>query len=410
MPRSWDARRQRRFPTGATCGAPARDARPDVVTGGDPEDRGRGDVRRRQLVALLDALPLIVYAKDAEGRFVLANREAHEAYGFAPGEMVGRLQQESHVRGASNERWRRLDRQVLETGERRDSPATPFVRADGSERIVDFIKVRWLDEGSDAPVVLVIGIDVTERDRMETALRQQERLATLGQMTTSISHELRNPLSTMRASVDVLRRLVGTDDRRVLDALERIDRNISRCVRLIEGPLDFTRMRALEREHLDLNRWLAGVLADLGRPAGLALEEAYAPGPLDAWIDPERMRQAIVNVWENACQALADPADGMRPDARARDGARISVATGVQGGRVEIVVHDNGPGVAEEEMKRVFEPLFSTKGFGTGLGLPIVRQILEQHGGGALMRSRPGVGTTVVLWFPAGRTGTSAST
>ena len=83
------------------------------------------------------------------------------------------------------------------------------------------------------------------------------------------------------------------------------------------------------------------------------------------------------------------------------DGAAITVTTSRQGDRFDIFIEDNGPGISNEDLPRVFEPLFSTKSFGTGLGMSVVRQTLEQHGGAAAIRSDPGKGTRVLLWLPA---------
>jgi signal transduction histidine kinase len=120
--------------------------------------------------------------------------------------------------------------------------------------------------------------------------------------------------------------------------------------------------------------------------------------------DKERLRRSVLNVISNACQAMVESAKGeglsesdRRPNGRLRVGTRIAEE------RAEIVVNDSGGGIPVEELGRVFQPLYSTKGFGVGLGLTIVKRIMERHGGGVEIESSPQAGTTVILWLPIKR-------
>ena len=132
-------------------------------------------------------------------------------------------------------------------------------------------------------------------------------------------------------------------------------------------------------------------------PAGVTVSHALDCG-LALAIDPERLRRAVLNVVENACQAMTPEDDDAAP---AEDSdRRLSVATRTTGARVEIRVRDTGPGIDEATPAKVFEPLFSTKAFGVGLGTTVVEQIMEQHDGGIEIDSAPGRGTEVVLWLP----------
>ena len=118
--------------------------------------------------------------------------------------------------------------------------------------------------------------------------------------------------------------------------------------------------------------------------------------PLDLSIDPERLRRVVINVVENATQAMT-----AGEDAPAKDGVhRLSISTCLARARAELRVADTGPGMDEETLQKIFEPLFSTKSFGVGLGLTVVKQIMEQHGGGIEIESTPGQGTEVMLWLP----------
>ena len=124
---------------------------------------------------------------------------------------------------------------------------------------------------------------------------------------------------------------------------------------------------------------------------GLSVGRDLASG-VEAAFDRDRLRRAVVNVYDNACQAVEGNGDGADNE--------VVVATKVKGERVEIVVTDNGPGIADDELGKVFEPLYSTKSFGVGLGLPVVEKIVEEHGGGVDITSTIGRGTQVTLWLP----------
>ena len=228
-----------------------------------------------------------------------------------------------------------------------------------------------------------------ELHEAQAELIKKDRLATLGQLTATVSHELRNPLGAMRTSAYVLEKSLPAGNEPARKAIARIDRGIVRCDRIIDELLDFTRSTTIDREPVPVDRWLAEVLSEQPVPDGIRLETDLWLGNLVAMIDPGRMRRAVINLVENACQAIA----GQAAWDEAAGGVLVTVSTALVGGCVEIRVADNGPGLAADVRERIFEPLFSTKTFGVGLGLPTVRQVLEQHGGSVETESEPGVGT-----------------
>ncbi len=175
------------------------------------------------------------------------------------------------------------------------------------------------------------------------------------------------------------------------------NRGVSRCDEIITDLLEYSRARALDRSDIALDGWLSGVLDEIEVPAGVTVSHALDCG-LALAIDPERLRRAVRNVVENAYQAMtSEDADAAPAVAGER---RLTVGTRITGTRVEIRVRDTGPGIDEATLAKVFEPLFSTKTFGVGLGMSVVEQIMEQHGGGIEIDSAPGRGTKVVLWLP----------
>ncbi len=266
------------------------------------------------------------------------------------------------------------------------------------------------------------GADVTERHRAEEALQglnetlehrvaeqtaelrdaqehllRQERLATLGQITATVSHELRNPMATIRNSVFAIGEKTKDSGLGLERLLERTERNILRCDRIIGELLDYTRTNTVVPKQTPLDPWLEDVMAELTPPQGITLQTELNAHGVEPAFDAERLRRAVINVFDNACQAMVDwPEDLARPETLA-----LTVGTSSSSGRAEMRFVDTGPGMPTEVLEKVFEPLFSTKGFGVGLGMPTVKQIMEQHGGGIEVASEAGRGTTIVLWLPA---------
>ena len=233
-----------------------------------------------------------------------------------------------------------------------------------------------------------VSSNITELVNARAELAKRQQLATIGQVTGTVSHELRNPLGTIHASSVALRQLLKGVRPEARSALQRIERNVQRCTRIIDELLSFAQQRQLELEEMDVAVWLDAVLDEIEVPREVSVERDFSPN-VSARLASERLRQAIVNVVNNAVQSFDEGAAGT---------VQVSLRTAES--RAVIAVHDDGPGMDSHTVARIFEPLFSTRTFGVGLGMPLVKRIMEQHGGNVEVTSEPGVGSTVSLWLP----------
>jgi signal transduction histidine kinase len=233
-----------------------------------------------------------------------------------------------------------------------------------------------------------------ERARLaaEAELLKAERLSVLGQLTATVAHELRNPLSAIRNTLFTIKELAVNAGIKLDRPVARMERSIERCDRIISDLLEFTRNRELNCTSVSFDRWLAGVLAEQNVSPSISLITEFAAAEAVVPVDPDRMRRVIINLFENAAQALAE-----RP---AEQEKRITARTAAVDGELVLVIEDTGPGISPENLARIFEPLFSTKSFGTGLGLPTVKQIVNQHGGNITVDSEVGRGTRVTVRLP----------
>lgn len=228
----------------------------------------------------------------------------------------------------------------------------------------------------------------TYREDLIAQQARHERLATFGQLIGSIGHELRNPLGVIESSLYILRGRVGEDER-TKKHVERIGEQLQVANQIITDLLDMIRDRPLQREAVDLGQLTEAVLAVVRRPEAVSITlEGFTGLPVVAG-DASKLRQVFVNLVDNAVHAVGE-AGSVRLRAR------------LAGELVEVEVQDSGPGLDPAVRARLFEPLITTKVKGIGLGLPLVRRIVEQHGGTVVYAPPPEGGARFVVRLPVG--------
>ncbi|HTZ34422.1 MAG TPA: ATP-binding protein [Stellaceae bacterium] len=228
----------------------------------------------------------------------------------------------------------------------------------------------------------------------EAELLKKERLSVLGQFTATVANELRNPLSAIRNTLFTMREIATSSGLTLDRPIARIQRSIGRCDRIIGDLLEYIRSPELSRVAVSFDQWLHDVLAEHNLPPAVTLVEDYRAGDAIVRIDADRIRRVVINLIDNGAQALGEMPPG------AASPLCITVRSAIVDGSLALQVADNGPGIPSETMARIFEPLFSTKSFGAGLGLATVKQIVVQHGGTIEIDSNVGGGTCVTICLP----------
>lgn len=233
----------------------------------------------------------------------------------------------------------------------------------------------------------------------QAQVRRSERLAALGQLTAGLAHELRNPLGTMKSSAELLGRQVARENEIAREMAGYIVTEVDRTNSLITRFLDFARPQHLRLERGDLTALLDKVVARFEHESKAAAHSVsvyknYSPDVPAVAFDAELLERALLNLLTNAAQA--SPA-----------GSVVTVKTRAvetnTGPGVEVAIIDRGSGIDAKHLESIFNPFFTTKSNGVGLGLAIVSKIIDEHGGQIAVESTPGEGSVFRLYLPAVR-------
>jgi len=249
-----------------------------------------------------------------------------------------------------------------------------------------------------------IGDLAREFDAMASAIEEREhklirseRLATVGRMAAHITHEIRNPLASLGLNVELLGDEVGADNQEARKLVTSIGKEVDRLSDITETYLRFVRLPKPKLEREDLGAIATSVLEFAGGElalAGITWTIDIEPGLPEVFADESQLRQALLNLLRNAKEAMPS-------------GGRILLAVGradnAIDGNVRLVLADSGQGIAPENLVNIFEPFFSTKAKGTGLGLALVQQIVGEHGGRIEVDCPPGGGTRFTILLPVAK-------
>ena len=364
----------------------------------------RLDVSRARLFVLrslhertVESLSSGLLTTDTSLRITFFNPEAERIMGRTAASAVGRLLDEV-VPGAGA-----LARNA-EVGLTRMRTRLQLAGPKGEPRHLGIAVSILRGKGGEAGGYVVIFQDVTGVVQMEQELRRRERMAGVGELAASIAHEIRNPLAAISGSVELLRSGDGEDGAKLMDIVLR---EIGRLDALIRDFLQYARPAAPKLSPVALPPLLDEVaqMLENSLPPGARLERQAEPSAV-ALADPTQLRQVIWNLARNALEALEGEGvvrlSASRVPGAPQDAAADGRKRGAEGTRsVEIIVADTGRGIALADLERIFDPFYTTKPDGTGLGLPTVHRIVESHGGTLQVESQPGAGACFRVRLPA---------
>jgi len=223
----------------------------------------------------------------------------------------------------------------------------------------------------------------------EEAVRRSDRLAALGQLSAGLAHELRNPLGTIRASSEMLGKSLRAENEVAREVAGFITSEVDRCNSLVTRFLEFARPLKLRTDRADLAQVLDRAVAAVGREVpAVVIYKNYQPDIAPFPFDAELMERVFYNLIVNAARATAP-------------GGTVTVKTRAAGGFVEISVIDRGCGIEAKQLDSIFNPFFTTKPSGVGLGLAIVAKIVDEHGGEIAVESEVGKGSIFRVRLPA---------
>lgn len=352
---------------------------------------------QRMQVQIVEALRAAILVVDADRVIRTTNPAADQILGINARDVGSSIDDTSLLR-----RFPALGRAIAEVAHGGDAVTLEGEPIAGfSERLVDVLVTPFGEEAGKQGTrgVLVVADDVSDAMATKSRLIQTERLAAIGRMAAHVTHEVRNPLSSIGLNVDMLGdeiRDAGPESERLLESiqqelerLESITEEYLRLARLPEptlSPEDPTHLLRDTAEFVRREMSASGVELRLDLSSHL---------PAVAMDEPQ-LRQALLNLLRNAREAMPD------------GGVAKLEATRYDGG-VRIQVHDEGAGIAEEEREHVFDLFYTTKERGTGLGLPLTQQIVVAHGGHIACKPRLPHGTTFEVWLPAAALATTGS-
>lgn len=280
-------------------------------------------------------------------------------------------------------------------------------RKDGADRVVD-VSSKTLDYGGQR-VIQTIARDITdlktaaqkEKDLQDQLLRS-ERLSSIGRLAAGVAHEIKNPLGAIRNAVYYLRSAlmnspVADNDPQVKEIIKLAEEEVDGAVRIIEELLDFSRVVQLIPRRTQINEVIEKLPVHIQIPENVKLNLDLDVTLPMATVDPDRLIQVFSNIATNAIQAMPNGGSltiktRLEIDAAGESGQTLEVVT--------ISFEDTGDGIHPQHLKKIFEPLFTTKARGTGLGLAITNNIVEKHGGAIVVTSQIRKGTVFTVKLP----------
>jgi len=328
-----------------------------------------------------------VVVTDREDNILMVNKSAERMLPFSTDDLIEKpLDQtigDKEVREFLKENLHGLDR-ILDQ---------EFTLGDGYSRTLSLSIMPLVRQGWITGNVIHIE-DVTDKRAKEARLRRAESLAALTTLTAGVAHEIKNPLGSIGIHLELMKKEMSgkqqIETQKVMENLLVIKEEVDRLNRIVMDFLFTVRPMNAELSYDELNRVVRELLDFMKfelAEAGITVDTDSAKASPQILMDERYMKQAVINILKNAISAMPD-------------GGTLRVQTVQKGNELLLKISDTGAGIPDEYMDKVFEPYFTTKDFGSGLGLTLVYKIVKEHMGDIEINSKVGEGTSITLSFP----------
>jgi len=334
---------------------------------------------------LADLLPEIVYEADNKGKLTFLNRVGFTSTGYSEQEIREGLSAFQMISPEDRERAIENVRRIL-AGETYSPSEYTILRKDGSTFPAIIHSSATTREGKAVSLKGIV-VDITERKRMEEALLRSQRFATIGELAAMVGHDLRNPLTAIASAEYYLKKKERSRlSSKAQEMLRLIAQSVERSNKIITDLLDYSREPVLQYVETDAKSITEDALAQVKIPRNVRVVDSTKKQP-KITVDADKMQRVFVNVVRNAVEAMPT-------------GGTLTIVSTRTNSHLRIAFKDTGEGMTKETIEKVWSPLFTTKPSGIGLGLPIVKRLVEAHGGSVIVESEPGKGSTFTVTIP----------
>lgn len=345
--------------------------------------------RRDLLSAILSSLGEGMVVTDREDRVTLLNNHAEKIFGVKREESLGKKLAESINELAVVNFFRQVRSEGKEIANREIGITHP------RSRTLSATITPIRGQGGNIEGMVALFKDISAARRMEKEVEEVARLTTLGSLSSWMAHEIRNPLNAITINLELLKEeafgLIREESREEpLRLMKVIGDEINRLNEALHDFLSFNKLPSLNIETTDINQILDGTLALIQPEAvrrGVKIRKGYRKKLSTIQVDTRKIRQALLNIIINSILSMPQ-------------GGELHLMTRSRGSRVEIEIKDSGVGIPEEVQSKIFDFFFTTRKEGAGLGLPIARRIVNEHGGDIQVESKENSGTSVILRLP----------
>src|SRR5215831_1759943 len=344
----------------------------------------QSEERYRQLIAV-SPLAIVVYRGD---RVIFINDAGLKLFGAVKAEEILGKSRFDLFHPDCHDLIRDRVQQLMKGNTTVPIVGEKIVTLDGRVVDVEVSKARFTDE--EGPAIVAMIRDVSERNRLQEQLRRTERIAELGMLASGMAHEIGTPMNVILGRAEYL--MQRTREEPLKKGLQTIVSQVERITKVMNQLLAFARRKPVERRALDLQKTVDDNLEIFEERLArhrITIERVFGESCPPVFGDADQMSQVVINLVMNALHAMSN-------------GGTLRVRVSPHGEMVRLTVADTGQGIPEDVVAKIFDPFFTTKEFGkgTGLGLTVVKGIIEEHHGTITVESEPGKGTTFTIHLP----------